>query len=198
MRWGLTGGIGSGKSTVCQLLHQRGITTIDADAISRASTAPQGAAIPALQEAFGSNILRPDGGLDRIAMRHRMLQDPPAKAKLESIIHPLVQSAMLQQCQDAENNGARCVVFDIPLLAESHYWRTRFDRIWVIDCSPAIQVTRIMQRNHWSADEAQQLIAAQITRSERLAMADVVLVNEGISLMELTQKVDEICTQFGL
>jgi dephospho-CoA kinase len=197
-RLGLTGGIGSGKSTVSGFLEQMGAAIIDADAISRATTAPGGSAIPALVSTFGASLLGPDGALDRAQMRALVYSDPGAKARLEAIVHPLVGHAIAHQALEAQAGGARCIVFDIPLLVESRHWRTKLDRVLVIDCTEETQVSRVAARNGLPRQEIDRILAAQASRAERLACADCVLFNDSISLGDLRQHVQQIGTQFGL
>lgn len=197
-RVGITGGIGSGKSTVARLLATQGATVIDADAISRAVTAPGGAAIAALSEAFGSGILTPEGALDREQMRVLAFGDPRAKSRLESIIHPLVERSIGHTALEAEQNGAHCLVFDIPLLVESPHWRRYLHRILVVDCREETQVGRVVARNALGVADIQKIMASQASRTDRLAAADWVLFNDGISLDQLAHSTHEIGRQFGL
>jgi len=197
-RLGLTGGIGSGKSTVAMAFAHLGAALIDADAISRAATASGGAAISALKSTFGPALITRDGALDRDQMRSLVYSDPTAKARLEAIVHPLVGLEIARQAQQAEEAGAPCIVFDIPLLVESGHWRTRLNRVLVIDCTEDTQIARVMGRNGLTADEVRKIVAAQATRKQRLASADLVVFNDGISLDHLAQQVREIGTQFGL
>jgi dephospho-CoA kinase len=198
LRLGLTGGIGSGKSTVARLLVNRGAVLIDADAISRAATAPGGKAIAPIAEAFGPDAIEASGALDRDAMRNRIFNDPTAKARLEGIIHPLVGLEISTQTQRADAIGAACIVFDIPLLVESRHWRKSLQRILVVDCLESTQVTRVASRNGLAPEEVEKIILAQATRSQRLAAADTVLFNDGISLDTLARLTAEIAPQFGL
>lgn len=195
---GLTGGIGSGKSTVAQLLAARGAAVIDADAISRATTATGGDAIPLILAQFGADFVDRHGALNRDHMRQHVFSNPAAKAQLESIIHPLVAQQIALQAQTHGNAGAACIVFDIPLLVESAHWRRTLQRILVVDCSPATQVSRVTARSGLAAAEVQNIIAAQASRGKRLAAADVVLCNDGISLPALAALVEQIAPQFGL
>ena len=197
-RLGLTGGIGSGKSTVSAFLEQMGAAIIDADAISRATTGPGGAAIAALRVAFGASVLTADGAMDRAKMRKLVYSDPGAKTQLEAIIHPLVGQAVGHQALHVQVSGARWTVFDIPLLVESQHWRTKLDRILVIDCSEDTQVVRVAARNGLTHHEIGKILATQASRKQRLECADWVLLNDGISLDELRQHVQQIGTQFGL
>jgi dephospho-CoA kinase len=196
---GLTGGIGSGKSTVAKLLQAQGAALIDADAISRSSTQAQGAAMPAIDKAFGAQMLAPDGSLNREAMRNLMLQDASAKARLEAIIHPLVGREMAAQQAKARQAGCRLAVLDIPLLVEgAARWRPQLDAVWVVDCLPTTQVQRVQQRSGWPLAQIEAVMVAQASRAQRLACADAVLFNEGLSLDELAQEVTFLARQFGL
>ena len=197
-RLGLTGGIGSGKSTVSSFLKHIGAVIIDADAISRATTARGGSAIPALQSMFGPSLLTADGALDRAQMRNLIYSDPDAKLRLEAIVHPLVGQAIALQTLQAEIAGARCTVFDIPLLVESKYWRTKLDRVLVIDCTTETQVSRVAARNGMTRHEIDKILAAQASRKQRLAAADWVVFNDGISMEGLRQQVQQIGNQFRL
>jgi dephospho-CoA kinase len=177
---GLTGGIGSGKSTVAHLLVKGGAALIDADAVSRASTQAGGLAMPAIAQGFGSQVLAPDGSLNREAMRSLMLREASAKARLEAIIHPIVGQQMAAQRQQAQAAGHAWVVMDIPLLVEAGTrWRSQLDAVWVVDCSQETQIQRVMHRSGWPRKQVQSMMSAQATRAARLACADLVIVNEG-------------------
>lgn len=189
MRIGLTGGIGSGKSTVAQMLVDCGAVLVDTDAISRALTAAGGAAMPALVAEFGPDIAGPDGALDRDRMRALAFSDPSAKARLEAILHPMIGQVTREQAAAA---GDRPVVFDVPLLTESRHWRHQVDRILVVDCAEDTQVRRVMARNGWSAEQVRQVIAKQATRAQRQAIADAVILNEGLTLDELRARVASV------
>ena len=187
-RLGLTGGIGSGKSTVAQILAQAGAVHIDADAIARALTAPGGAAIDAIRRHFGSAMISPDGALDRHAMRTRMTSDPQAQAALNGIIHPLVRQRI--DLLSAAASSAACIVYDIPLLTESAaVWRSRLDKIMVLSCSEATQIRRVMQRSGWTEQAVLAVIDRQATAAQRAAIADLVLDNEDIALEQLRERV---------
>lgn len=195
---GLTGGIGSGKSTVAALLQTQGAHVIDADALARATTATGGAAIPAIREAFGSALLNAAGALDRDKMRQLAFSDASTRTRLEAIVHPLVSAAIEREALQAEIEGANCLVFDIPLLVESAHWRKRLHRVLVVDCSSETQIQRVMQRNGMSRTEVQGIMAAQAKRMQRLRAADAVLFNDGIRLDVLALQVQQIGRQFGL
>ena len=197
-RIGLTGGIGSGKSTVLGMLVARGAAPIDADAISRATTAAGGAAIPAIREAFGADFITPEGVLDRNRMRERAYAEPESRRQLERIIHPLVGAEIQRQVDAALASGARCIVFDIPLLVESGRWRAQLDRVLVVDCEPETQVARVAARSQLAPEAVRAIIAAQAPRALRLAAADVVVCNEGLTLEELRNEVEQAAQSFGL
>ena len=197
-RIGLTGGIGSGKSTVLQMLQQLGAATIDADAISRATTAPGGGAIDPIRRTFGDDFVGPDGALDRERMRAHVYADQGARRDLEAIIHPLVAQESERQVQAAVAAGARCIVFDIPLLVESGRWRRQVDRVLVVDCEPATQVARVQSRSGLAAAQVEAIIAAQAPRALRLAAADAVIFNDGLPLEHLRVQVGQVARCFGL
>jgi dephospho-CoA kinase len=190
---GLTGGIGSGKSTVAALLAQLGAEVIDADALSRASTQAGGAAMSAIQQTFGTGVLAADGG------RELMLRDGNAKTKLEAIIHPIVGAQMALQRQAAESADVKLVVMDIPLLVEgAARWRPQLDAVWVIDCLPATQISRVMQRSAWPKAQIESIMAAQASRAQRLACADAVIFNEGVDLIQLQQLVSSFVQRLSV
>jgi len=179
---GLTGGIGSGKSTAARALVALGATLVDTDAIAHALTGPGGAAMPALSQRFGQQVAGADGALDRARMRQRMMDDSEAKLALEAILHPLIGAEARRQAQAARAADARAVVlFDVPLLSASSHWRAQCQRILVVDCSAETQVQRVMTRSGWSDEQVRRVIALQATRAQRLALADAVVFNDGIS-----------------
>jgi len=181
-RIGLTGGIGSGKSTAAQVLAQLGAAVIDADAVARSVTAPGGPAMAPL----------------RAAMRELAFSDAKAKAQLEAIVHPLVKAAIDGQAQSALDAGARVLVFDIPLLVESGRWRERVDGVLVIDCSEDTQIARVQARNGWPRAQILAVIQAQATRAQRQAAADWLILNEGLGLDAFEAAVAQLARQWGL
>ena len=186
LRIGLTGGIGSGKSTVGQMLQARGAALIDADAIARSVTAAHGSAIPAIAQTFGPEFITAEGAMDRDRMRAHVFRHPPAKQALEAIIHPLVMQEAQRQAQEAIAKGHQTLVFDVPLLVESGArWRTQVDRVLVVDCLEETQIQRVMARNGLSREVIQSIISAQATRAQKLAAADWVIHNEGLDLEAL-------------
>ena len=198
-RIGLTGGIGSGKSTVAGMLAARGAAVIDADAISRSVTATGGRAIEAIATTFGPHMMDSDGAMNRQAMRERIFQDPEAKRQLEAIIHPLVSQITAEQAQHALDTGHRCLVFDVPLLVESgERWRRQVDRVLVVDCDTETQRQRVMARNGLPAEEIDRIIALQASRAQRLTCADAVIVNQSLTLAQLEALVMQVAADFGL
>jgi dephospho-CoA kinase len=195
---GLTGGIGSGKSTVAKIFAHCGATVIDADAVSKQTTAAGGAAIPAIEREFGPELVTADGSLHRDAMRTLIFNEPDAKAKLEAIIHPLVGQEIEHLTQRALAAASALIVFDIPLLVESSRWRPQLDLVMVVDCEVGTQISRVMQRSGWSREQTQQVVQAQATREQRLCAADIVICNEAIDLHQLDLQVQECARRFGL
>jgi len=198
MRIGLTGGIGSGKSTVLQMLAELGAAPIDADAISRSVTAVGGPAIQAIAEQFGPQFITAEGALDRDRMRELAYTDPQARHRLEAIVHPLVAVESARQVQAAADRRARCIVFDIPLLVESGHWRAQVDRVLVVDCTPQTQIDRVVARSALTPGQVQAIMNAQASRGLRLAAADVVICNEGLTLARLRDTVVQAARRLGL
>ena len=198
-RIGLTGGIGSGKSTVAAMWADLGAAVIDADAISRSLTAQGGRAIPEIRRLFGPDLIEADGAMNRQAMRQKVFSDPQARQQLEGIIHPLVAQITREQVQAAMAQGTHCIVHDIPLLVESgRRWRMQVDRVVVVDCEPATQRERVIARSGLAAEEVDRIMGQQASRQERLACADLVIFNQGLSLDELRQQVQSAARHFGL
>jgi dephospho-CoA kinase len=197
-RLGLTGGIGSGKSTVAALLAGLGAAVMDADAISRSVTAPGGAAIGAIRQTFGNDFITHAGALDRDRMRTLVYAQPDARHRLEAIIHPLVSQETWRQAKAAETAGHPCLVFDVPLLVESAHWRKKVDRILVVDCNIETQMTRVMARSSLERPAIEAIMAAQCNREHRLRAADAIIFNDGISLDALKLEVRALATGFGL
>ncbi|HSV52650.1 MAG TPA: dephospho-CoA kinase [Burkholderiaceae bacterium] len=198
LRLGLTGGIGSGKSTVAQMLIGQGAVLVDADAVARSVTASGGAAIEAIRAEFGHDYIGPDGAMDRERMRALAFSLPGAKQRLETIVHPLVGQQTQAQAQSALVAGSRCVVFDIPLLVETGHWLERLDSVLVVDCSVETQTVRVARRNGLSPQAIAQIIATQATRLQRLRSADAVIFNDGLTLEELEAAVRQAAIHFGL
>ncbi|MET0264550.1 MAG: dephospho-CoA kinase [Duganella sp.] len=173
---GLTGGIGSGKSTVADLFAARGASVVDTDLIAHSLTAPGGAAMPAIIAAFGAEYADAAGALDRARMRALVFSDAAAKAQLEAILHPRIRDGALAA---AEASTGAYVIYAVPLLVESGTWRNRVTRILAVDCAEQVQITRVMARNNLSGQQVKAIMAAQASRAERLAAADDVIDNNG-------------------
>jgi dephospho-CoA kinase len=191
LRIGLTGGIGSGKSTVGALLVERGATLIDTDLIARQLTLPGGAALPAIAHEFGADVLGADGALDRSRMRELVFAEPTAKRRLEGILHPLIGLETERQAGAAAST-APALVFDVPLLVESGRWRAKVDKILVVDCREATQVERVVQRSAWAPEAVRAVIDNQASRAQRRACADAVIFNDGITTDQLANDVNTV------
>jgi dephospho-CoA kinase len=191
LRIGLTGGIGSGKSTVGAILAALGAVVIDTDLIARQLTLPGGAAMPAIGAAFGADFIAADGSLDRPRMRAAAFADAFARQRLEAILHPLI-GVEVERAAAAAPAAAPALVFDVPLLVESGRWRARVDYVWLVDCDEAVQVERVAARPGWSAEAARSVIAQQASRAARRSAADAVIDNQAKGLDELAHEVQQL------
>ena len=189
LRIGLTGGIGSGKSTVAALLARRGAALIDTDALARELTQAGGAAIAQIRNSFGAEFIDPTGRMDRERMRALAFADPPSRQRLEAILHPLIGTEVERRAALA---ASPVKVFDVPLLAESGHWRGKVDRVIVVDCSEGTQVERVVQRSGWSREAVLVVIAQQAGRAARRACADAVIFNDGVTLAALASQVEHL------
>jgi dephospho-CoA kinase len=185
LRIGLTGGIGSGKSTVSGLLAERGAVVVDADRIAREVVEPGSPGLAAVVEAFGPQVLTPDGALDRPALAAVVFADPEARARLDGIVHPLVRHRTAELVAAAPADAV--VVNDVPLLVETGQ-AASYDLVLVVEADPETRVARLVQRG-LTAEDARARIAAQATDEQRRAVADVVLDNSGTP-EELADQVD--------
>lgn len=171
---GLTGGIGSGKSTVADLFAGQGVPVIDTDVIARTLTAPGGMALDAVRAAFGDQVMQADGSLDRAALRRCVFSDADARHQLEAILHPLIRLAVEQQLATLT---APYVLIVIPLLVETGTYQEVLDRVLLVDCPEDQQIARVMARSGLTLDEVKAILAAQAARAARLAIADDVISN---------------------
>ena len=188
-RLGLTGGIGSGKSTVAGMLTALGAVVIDADAISRSLTTTHGAAIETIKQQFGEAMISADGSLNRNRMRDLVFTDSDVKKRLESIIHPLIRLEIQRQEQSAISLGTKLIVYDIPLLVESANWRPVLDQVLVVDCLEQTQIERVMARNTLKQEDVKKIIANQASRKMRNSAADIVIFNDSITVEQLSEQV---------
>ncbi len=180
---GLTGGIGSGKSKVADMLASWGAAVIDTDVIAHELTAPGGAAIEPIRRAFGPDVIAENGALDRQVMRELVFQSPEARKRLEAIIHPMIRAETEARAGVAQG----CyLVFVVPLLVESGSWHAQLDRICVVDCDPETQIARVQARSGLTREAIERIMSAQASREERIAAAHDVVLNDGkTSLQEL-------------
>lgn len=185
---GLTGGIGSGKSTVADLFVAHGASLVDTDAIAHQLTAAGGLAMPAIVGAFGSDVADVNGALDRAAMRRLVFADAGARERLEAILHPMIRQVSAERCALAITPY---VILAVPLLVESGDFRQRCDKIVVVDCTESVQISRVMARSALSEKEVRAILAAQANRERRLAVADDVIDNSG-GLTKLYPRVAEL------
>ena len=185
---GLTGGIGSGKTAVSNLLGELGAGVIDTDLISHQITAPGGKAIPLIAKEFGDDFIDSQGALDRVKMRTLVFADPNARQALENITHPLIQQETAKQAFGLAKSGVPYLVFVVPLLIESGSWVKLIDYLIVVDCPEETQIQRVMHRSNMTRLDVENILKAQTSRNVRLAAANTVLENQG-SLDELKSEV---------
>lgn len=184
---GLTGGIGSGKTQVANLLAGWGASVIDTDLIAHSLTAPAGQAIEPIRQMFGAEVLEPSGALNRARMRELVFADPARRVELEAILHPLIAQAVRQEAAQAQG---LYVVFVVPLLIESGRWRQQIDRLCVVDCDQLTQIERVQSRSGLALGTIQKILAAQATREQRLAVADDVIDNsKAVNMADLEKQV---------
>jgi len=174
---GLTGGIGSGKSTVADAFAALGAGVVDTDQIAHRLTAPNGTAMPAILAEFGPSVADSTGAMDRSVMREIVFSDPLARKRLEAILHPMI-GAESTRALEAVDGPYRIVV--VPLLVEGRHWRSRVDRVLVVDCPRALQIERVIQRSGLALEQIEAILDAQATREQRLAQADDVIDNSGL------------------
>lgn len=192
MRLGVTGGIGSGKSTIARMLADCGAVCLDADEHARSVTASGGAAIACIRQTFGPDFIDASGALDRARMRQAAFSQPQIRLQLQAIIHPLVGQYMHEQAALAAARGVALVVFDIPLLVESGHWRSQLDAVAVVDCQEETQIERTMRRSHLQRQSVEKIMATQASRTQRRAAADIVLYNDGTSLAQLQYQIQQL------
>ena len=191
-RIGLTGGIASGKSTVANLFAALGITIVDTDLLAREVVEPGTPLLGEIARHFGSQVLQKDGTLDRGALRERIFANPEERRWLEQLTHPAIRRLTDQRCEAA--TGAYVIVA-IPLLVETR-GEGRFDRVLVVDCDPELQLARLQARDGMTREQARRMLAAQVTREQRLAVADDVMLNNG-DIASLREQVEKLHRQYS-
>ena len=195
---GLTGGIGSGKTAVSDLLGKFGAGIIDTDLIAHQVTSPGGAAIPAILKRFGPEFIDSTGALNRSKMRTLVFANPESRQALEQITHPLIRQETIREANNLANAGAPYLVFVVPLLIESNSWKGIVDYLVVVDCPEETQIERVMHRSNLPREDVEKILQAQASREERLSQADVVIKNQGslatleVEVQDLHQKILQI------
>lgn len=188
---GLTGGIGSGKTTVANEFHDLGVQSVDADLVAREVVMPGEAALDAIVKHFGQSILLSDGQLDRAALRARIFADDSEKNWLNQLLHPLIRQSLLRQLQQCTSSYALLIA---PLLLENKL-QTYTDRVLVVDVPPELQLSRTMQRDQVSAEQVQNILNSQISRPERLDLADDILLNT-VPVSQLKQQIQQLHSSY--
>jgi len=184
---GLTGGIGTGKSTVCKLFAERGVAVIDADAIAKELVALDQPALQAIVQEFGKGIIDVKGRLRRDRLRSIVFSDPERRKRLEKLLHPLILEEMLSRANRA--GGPYCILC-IPLLVETDQ-SSAVDRVLVVDAPQALQIQRVMERDHLTIDEIKAIMHAQASREDRLEAADDVIMNAS-DMTKLAEQVNAL------
>ncbi|WP_114639543.1 dephospho-CoA kinase [Polynucleobacter necessarius] len=188
---GLTGGIGSGKTAVSELLGKLGAGIVDTDLIAHQITAPNGSAIKAIEQKFGAEFIDATGALNRSKMRALVFTDSGARKQLEAITHPLIRQETIKLAKELDQNGVPYLVFVVPLMIESTSWHGVPDLLVVVDCPKELQIQRVMQRSNLTRAEVEKILQAQTSREDRLKHADIVLENQG-NLKELEADVAQL------
>jgi dephospho-CoA kinase len=191
-RVGLTGGIACGKSTVANLFAALGVTIVDTDVLAREVVAPGSPLLPQISAHFGAHVLQKDGSLDRARLRELVFANPAERQWLESLTHPAIRELTDSRCESATRSY---VIVAIPLLVETQGAK-RFDRVLVVDCDPALQLARLQARDGVTSRQAAQILAAQVRREQRLAVADDVILNNG-DIAALRDQVEKLHRQYS-
>lgn len=173
---GLTGGIGSGKTTVANMFAELGAYLVDTDLIAHQLTGANGTAMESIQREFGADFILATGAMDRAKMREHIFSRPEEKKRLENILHPLIRTETELAAKRMQGDYT---IFVVPLLVESASWTQRVNRVLVIDCSEATQVQRVMNRNGMTIEQVMSIMKAQASREQRLQVADDIILNEG-------------------
>ena len=192
-RVGLTGGIACGKSTVANLFTALGATLVDTDLLAREVVAPGSPLLAQIARHFGAGVLQAEGSLDRAKLREKVFADPAERLWLERLTHPAIRELTDQRCESATGPY---VIVAIPLLVETH-GESRFDSVLVVDCEPELQIARLQARDGVTRVQAAQMLAAQATREQRLAVADDVIRNDG-DIAALRDQVEKLHRRYTM
>lgn len=189
---GLTGGIGSGKTTVSDVFQELGIEVVDADVVSRELTAVNGRAIPEIIQKFGPAAVSPDGSMNRKFVRELVFSDPEAKTTLENILHPLIRKECLRRLDASQSPYT---ILSIPLLIESPFWRSSIDRLLVVEAPEDVRIKRVVRRSRLTPEAVKKIISTQATTADRLEAADDIIENVGL-LKDLKSSVFKLHTLY--
>ncbi|HND85349.1 MAG TPA: dephospho-CoA kinase [Pseudobdellovibrionaceae bacterium] len=197
MKWiGITGGIGTGKSTVAEIIRERGLSIVDADQVAREVVQPGSPGLQSVVDQFGSQVLNQDQSLDRQALAQIVFQDPKKLELLEQILHPLIQARVAHYKERFRASGASFAFYDIPLLFEKNM-KNQFDLVIVVNAPREQIIERLRRRNKWSSQEIESRIRAQIPLDQKIAAADFVVQNDG-DLAHLREQVMAIVSKIEL
>lgn len=195
---GITGGIGSGKSTVAKILAQLHAHIVDADKIAHACTSNNGAAVESIRQNFGDSYVDAHGNMRRDAMRALVFQDKQAKNTLESIVHPIVLKQIQAQADAAERAGVSIIIYELPLLVESEHWHKRLHKVWVVESDHETQIQRCIQRNQLSRPQIEAILKQQASNNERRNIADAVVINgANTDINQLSAQIHALIADFG-
>lgn len=191
---GLTGGIGTGKSTTSQIIRSFGVPVIDADVVSRSLLSPGSPYVSQVADLFGNQVLDQSGNIDRKALANIIFASEEMRKKLEALLHPLVRFEMEKRIQDFKDQGEAFIVLDIPLLFEKGYWQNKVDEIWLVDTTQELQIKRIRERESWSEKEILDRIYAQMPLKEKRLLANKIILNNG-SIEELENQISDLISE---
>lgn len=191
---GLTGGIGTGKSTASEIIRSLGVPVIDADEVSRSLLSPGSRYNSKVANLFGDQVLDESGNVDRKALAAIIFTSEEMRKKLESLLHPLVRLEMEMRIQELKEQGEKLVVLDIPLLFEKGYWQNKVDEIWLVDTTQELQMKRIKERESWSEKEILDRIHAQMPLEEKRLLASKIILNNG-SFKDLEKQISDLIAE---
>lgn len=191
---GLTGGIGTGKSTTSQIIRSLGVPVIDADEVSRSLLSPGSSYNSKVADLFGNQVLDESGNIDRKALANIIFASEEMRKKLEALLHPLVRFEMEKRIKELKDQEKKLVVLDIPLLFEKGYWQNKVDEIWLVDTTQELQIKRIKERELWSEKEILDRIHAQMPLEEKRLLASKIILNNG-SFEELENRISDLISE---